>query len=163
MNINACKALVGLSLVASCGIALTPHPAIAQTTLPTITVIGHRPQSATEIQQILDQVRQPSMLGEFLEYVGLEDEPAYPQIGLSLPTTDCRLSQDARTNAVAFFLSTPQQAPSTYLLFGTEVTVTYANAGSSETFVVTGGGSGNPNGDPIRAITPVAVSLVCHP
>src|SRR6478672_4928876 len=79
MNINACKALVGLSLVASYGIALTPHPAAAQTTLPTITVIGKPPQSATEIQQILDQVRQPSPIEEAMEYVGIGDGPEYPQ------------------------------------------------------------------------------------
>jgi hypothetical protein len=160
MNINACKALVRLSLVASCGIALTPHPAAAQTTLPTITVIGNRPQSPTEIQQILDQVREPSMIGEFLEYVGVMEEPAYPQTGLSLPTTDCRSSQDVRTNTVAQALSV--SGSSTYLTFGTEVTVNYMNAGSSETFVVTGGG-GTPNSDPVRAITPVAGSLVCPP
>ncbi|HEY9747344.1 MAG TPA: hypothetical protein V6C63_01480, partial [Allocoleopsis sp.] len=139
-----------------------PHPAAAQTTLPTITVIGKPPQSAAEIQQLLDQVRQPLLIEEALESIGVMDGPEYPQTSLSLPTTDCRLSQDARTNAVASFLSSPN-APSTYLLFGTEVTVNYANANSSETFVVTGGGSGAPNSDPVRAITPVAGSLVCNP
>lgn len=163
MNINACKALVGLSLVASCGIALIPHPAAAQTTLPTITVIGHPPQSAAEIQQRLDDARrpQPSWIEDVLESVGVVDGPVYPQTSLTLSTTDCRSSQDVRTNAVAEALSGPN--PPTYLLFGTEVRVQYKDESGSETFVVTGGGSGAPNSDPVRAVTPVAGSLVCNP
>ncbi|BAS57978.1 hypothetical protein NIES2135_26390 [Leptolyngbya boryana NIES-2135] len=159
MNINSCKALLGLSLVASCGIALAPHPAEAETTLPTITVIGHPPQSRTDIERILDQVRQPSIIRETLEDIGALEPPQYPQTSLSLYTIDCRSSQDVRTNAVTQALSV--RGSSTYLTFGTEVTVQYMNERGSENFVVTGGGG--PNTDTVRALTPVAGTLICRP
>jgi hypothetical protein len=165
MFTNARKALIGLSLVASCGVALTPSLATAQTTLPTITVIGHRPQSQAYIQGILDQVRQPSLLLELAELLDVVDAPSYPEQSLTLYTIDCRLSQDARTNAVTHALTIPNvnTGSSPYLAFGTEVTVHYMNGNASERFVVTGGGSGAPNSDPVRALTPVAGSLVCPP
>jgi hypothetical protein len=161
MPIDSRKALIGLSLVASCGFALPSPPATAQTTLPTITVIGHRPQSAAEIQRLLDQVRQPPIWLELAEMVELVDPPEYPQQSLTLYTIDCRLPQEARTNAVTHALSIPGSP--TYLAFGTEVTVNYMNGNASERFVVTGGGSGRPGSDPVRGLTPVAGSLVCPP
>lgn len=159
MNINSCKALIGLSLVASCSTVLTPHPAEAQTTLPTIVVIGHPPQSRTDIERILDQVRQPSPITETLEDIGLLEPPQYPQTSLSLLTVDCRSSQDVRTNAVTQALSGRNSL--TYLTFGTEVTVQYMNERGSEQFVVTGGGG--PNTATVRALTPVAGTLICRP
>jgi hypothetical protein len=164
MPIKSRKALIGLALVTSCGVALTP-PAAAQTTLPTITVIGHRPQSQADIQRILDQVRQPPIWLELAEMVELVDPPEYPQQSLTLYTIDCRLPQEARTNAVTHALSIPNVNVGAlpYLAFGTEVTVNYMNGNSTERFVVTGGGSGRPGSDPVRGLTPVAGSLVCRP
>lgn len=165
MPINSRKALCLLTLVASSGVAFAPKPAEAQTTLPTITVIGHRPQSEADIQRILDQVRQPSLLLEVAEFLDFVEPPAYPAQSLTLYTIDCRLSQDARTNAVTNALTLPNinTGPTPYLAFGTEVTVHYMNGNSFERFVVTGGGSGMPGSDPVRALTPVAGSLVCNP
>jgi hypothetical protein len=165
MLINVRKALFLLTLVASSSIALNPIRAAAQTTLPTVTVIGHRPQSREAIERFLDQAREASLRTEILEFVGILDEPSYPQGSLSLYTVPCRLPQDARTNAVTQALSGPRSLVypdgSPYLAFGTEMTVHYMNRGT-ERFVVTGGG-GRPDGEPVRALTPVAGSLVCPP
>jgi hypothetical protein len=127
-------------------------------------VIGHRPQSEADIQRILDQVRQPSLLLEVAEFLDFVDPPAYPEQRMTLHI-DCRLSQDARTNAVTHALTIPNVnvGPDPYLAFGTEVTVYYMNANASERFVVTGGGSGLPGSEPSRGLTPVAGSLICPP
>jgi hypothetical protein len=160
MLINSRKVLVALSLVASCSVVFTPKSAAAETTLPTVTVIGHRPQSQAYIQGILDQVRQPPIWLELAEMVELVDPPEYPQTSLTLYTIDCRLPQESRTNAVTHALTIPGSP--TYLAFGTEVTVHYMNGNASERFVVTGGGSGLPGSEWVRGLTPVAGSLVCH-
>jgi hypothetical protein len=168
MHTYARKALIGLALLASCSVALTPKSAEAQTTLPTVIVVGRRPQSREAIDRFFDQAREASLRTEILEFVGILDEPGHPQQNLTLYTIDCRLSQNARTSEVTRALSIPLSATpgdSTYLAFGTEVTVNYMNGSASERFFVTSGGGGGAPGSSglLRELTPVAGSLVCPP
>jgi hypothetical protein len=165
MAITARKSLFLATLVAFCGVSLTPAIVTAQTTLPTITVTGRRPQSRADIDRFLDAVRDASLVTEVLEFVGIENEPEYPQRSLTLYTIDCRgLSQTDRTNAVTRALTIPLSmtaGDSVYLAFGTEVIVSYNGSGTERFVVTNGGGGGTPSSSLARDLTPVAGSLVC--
>jgi hypothetical protein len=147
MHKNFRKALISLAFVASCSVVLAPHLVTAQTTFPTITVVGSRPQSQATIQNILDGLRRPSwsdlfenMLPDFVDGGTTID----PQISLTLSTVrGCNVSQQARTDAVAREMSILASnharnnpgAPPMYEL-GTVMNLHYSDT-ASEQFVVT--------------------------
>jgi hypothetical protein len=140
MVIRPRKALLALALVASCNVVLTPNPAAAQTTLPTITVVGSRPQSETEIRNFLDSLKRPywsdffeNMLPDFLG--GGEEITA--DHSLTLYTVNgCSASQQTRTDAVARDVSSSVNNRSSFYQNGSVFDVRY-NDGASERFVVT--------------------------
>jgi hypothetical protein len=147
MHINSRKALIALALITSWQVVLTPKPAVAQTTFPTVTVVGTPPQSQAYIQNFLDGLRPPSF-GDMFENM-LPDswgggEETAPEISLSLSTVKgCNVSQQARTDAVAREMSilasnqarNNPSAPPMYAI-GTVMTLHYSDT-ASERFVVT--------------------------
>jgi hypothetical protein len=162
MHKNFRKALISLAFIASCSVVLAPNLVTAQTTLPTITVVGSRPQSQADIQNILDGLRRPSwsdmfenMLPDFLD----GGETIDPQVSLTLYTVNgCHVPQQTRTDSVAREMSIlasnhARNNPSSPPLYelGTVMNLHF-NDGASERFVVTSSTTSSV------VITPVAGS-----
>ena len=145
MHINARKALIALALVTSCSAAFTPQAAKAAD-LPTIVVVGSRPQSEADIRNFLDGLRPPSWTDVFdsilPDGLGGGGEEITADFSVTLYYFNgCSASQQVRTDVVAREISSAVNTAaannrSSGYQMGTVVDINYNDSGS-ERFVVT--------------------------